>query len=157
MKLHLPALLLLSLSACGPSTIVPAHELQVELDYDGVRSTALIAFPEHDAEMHQVPGDDSCELFSGNCGYATPSIGTVQGQSPITRAEMTTTVRHLSITYDFFVERSESDQEEYSSTNHAYNEPEVLCRIYDTQLGEPLSCAFSTRSTQVVARNYRQE
>ena len=152
------ALMLAALAVTGCGHDVPAQELGVVLDYDGVRHQGVIAFPAHDDDDNAVSGDDSCGWSTGNCGEQGYAEGTlVQGDLPLQGARLTSFDHGAFRTYDIFLRRSPADEEAEAAAAHA--SPYVprnrfTCRVSNTELGRPTQC-YGTNKACVITLSLR--
>jgi hypothetical protein len=143
-------LMLAALGVTGCGHDVPAQELEVVLDYDGVRHQGVIAFPAHDDDDNAVSGDDTCGWTTGNCGEQGYAEGTlVQGDLPFEGARLTSSDDGAFRTYDVFLRRSPEDAAAEAAAAAA--SPYVprnrfACRVSNTELGHPTKCYGTTRA-----------
>jgi hypothetical protein len=140
---------LCALGCSSPSThsVIPAHEVDVALEYDGNRYDAVVAFPAHDPDEKWHPGDDTCSMYHGNCGYEEPTVGTLaEGDAPIVKAKMTSMGMR---TYDIDLARNPTDEAAYAALDSYPRMPSIACRIYEAELGTPQRCYYTTKDCTI--------
>lgn len=148
---------LLFLFGCASSSTIPAHDLEATVEYDGTTTRAVLSFPARDPDATHTSGDDSCGFTSGNCGSDAPTYAAVHGDgTPIARALFTTLHTGDAGIYDIAITRTPADEAAYQamSKGHGYVVPEtaILCRVYDTEIGTPQMCFYSSRSVHITLR-----
>lgn len=147
-----PLLLVLGalvLPGCGPT--VSAHVVDVLVDDEGVLSRAVLSFPDHDEEI--VGMDDSCGLFTGNCGTFTSVRAEVRGDGTVLGARMETAGEGSSRTYDLTLKRRADDP----PSGRPYDDGgDVHCRVYHftdreelSGFGHPEGCYGTSRKVSV--------
>lgn len=135
------------LCACAD---IPEHEVDVVVDYEGHRFHGVVRFASHDDEIQG--GDDSCSLFSGNCGQRTTTVGElVSGDLPLERAVLEGDGEFHS--YDFFLRRSPPDRAAVDTSDRAQPwrpSHRFTCTSYSSSLGEPGECWGTTKTASIV-------
>ncbi len=116
----------LAFAGCSGDWVIPAHALSATLVENGTPSTAVLSFPAHDSTADHHPGDSTCSLFSGNCGWDTPTYATVTGDAPIDKASLVT-IGGTFLTYAVTVRQPGSD--------------DAVC-IVNESIGTPVPCDY---------------
>ena len=152
--IFVPALLAAAtlLTGCGPT--VSAHVVDVVVDDEGVVSHAVLSFPDHDEKLSG--GDDSCGLFSGNCGSFTFVRAEVAGDGKVVGAVLETHGEGSSRTYDVALRRREDDPPVRTPGISGPDDEPVQCRVYHftdradlSGFGKPERCYGTSRNVTV--------
>jgi len=139
-------------SGCASSTI-GAHQLEAVVEYNGVTTRSVLAFPDRDPEASHAAGDSSCSFSKGNCGNDSPTDARVEGEggspTPIATGRYTTLHTGENGTYDIALTRTADDEAAYQRMVKEHGSaaptlPTIMCRVYESQLGTPQKCFYST-------------
>jgi hypothetical protein len=133
--------LALSGSGCA-SPIIPAHELELAVDYDGAHTQAVLAFAEFDPSAFDTPGDSTCGLTSGNCGQERPmEAKIVSGDAPVHDATMTAGIDGMPILYVVDLQRAADDpQVPNDDSSTLFLQSSFLVGDGPSDLGKPQDC-----------------
>ncbi len=149
------ALTLGATSGCD-SNVIEAQTLELAITYDGEVHHAVIRFPEYDIDDQRERGDDSCDFFSGNCGYWRALGAEIRDDGGLLAGAQMQASSPDGAIYDLWFERSDDDDAAYraEAAKHGMmlpNEEFVQCRFYGAQIGQPVACYYSTGAAELVA------
>ena len=131
----------LALAALGlgcSSVDVPAHDLEVVVDDQGVTRSGVIAFEDRDEDVTNSKATASCGLYTGDCGHEFPTKGALRGGAPtlgpsftLVSGSYTSFGEGVNRTYDLVLQRAPSGTPPQET---AYGNPvdpdRVSCRLY---------------------------
>ena len=147
-------------SGCD-SNVIDAQTLELAITYDGEVHHAVVRFPEYDVDAQSESGDDSCDLFNGDCGGWSALEAEVRDDGGLLAGATMQASSPDNAIYDLWFERSDDDDTAYraEAAEHGVmlrSEEYVRCRIYGSEIGQPVECYYSTREAEVVATRREQ-
>ena len=136
---------LLFASGCSAGSTIPAHAFDATVEYNGLVTHGVVAFPERDAEEMHTAADDSCGFLKGNCGSDAPTLATLSGDAPILGASYTTLGSGDGGIYDVAIRQTPEDDAALAKDRGERGfvipgQDGIACRIYDTAIGKRGRC-----------------
>lgn len=155
----LPLVALALALGAGPgcdSNVIAAQTLELAITYDGEVHHAVIRFPEYDVDAQRESGDDSCDFFSGNCGWWRSLAAEIRDDGGLLAGAVMQASSPDNAIYDVWFERSDDDDAAYraEAAKHGVmlaNEEYVQCRIYGSDIDQPKECYYSIGAAEVIA------
>ena len=170
MRFALRAFASLALAALGlgcSSVDVPAHDLEVVVDDQGVIRSGVIAFEDRDEDVTNSNATASCGLYTGDCGHESPTTGSLRGGAPtlgpsftLVSGSYTSFDEGQTRTYDLVLQRAPSGAPpQKTSYGTPYDPDRVSCRLYffgdDPRLSEISDAGKTSDCSQTVELTVR--
>ena len=141
----------LALTGCDAPD-VPAHEVEIVVEYDGQRSEARVAFADHDEELEEGHPDSANEGWAHE--YVVTRGHVIEGRAPIVYSGLSSLEGGERRFYDVVVQRTEADQAAYVSTAppHAPQAAGIELQFGPGDLGVAMPCASPSGPCTVTLR-----